>query len=211
MTTAKPRYIPRTDLYPSEKFQSGEEHPFGVRPAPLPLGDKRAVRTHLAVSKALTQWEHTEDGFARLFGVLVNPPRPSGASSRAYGSIETSRGRRGMIEAAAQVFFAAFPCDDLNTMLSQLMNHYTKAAGRRNDLAHGIVFENPHPLKGWYLTANMYTSKRSLRFEPPFYYVAAQIQTFDYNFAVLRNRALGIRTQLKALHLASPRKAREQY
>src|SRR5438067_51912 len=126
-----------------------------------------------AVGKALSTWEFTEGIFAHLFATLIRPLRGSYAARRAYGSIQASRGRLEIIQTTAEVFFRNLPSIDLQADLKEVMKLYGEAGSRRNDIAHGLLMPSgPDGAKGCYLAASIYTTKRSISLESPYFYNA---------------------------------------
>jgi hypothetical protein len=89
---------------------------------------------------ALSQWETFEEAVARLFGVLVQSG-PSDAARRAYGRV-LGPGRLGLLEEAAYVYFNLNKNSKVDQKeVSRLIKHHGEASGRRNEVAHGVVYE----------------------------------------------------------------------
>src|SRR5215211_3239412 len=75
------------------------------RPEKFPeRGDDDVIRLYTAIGIALTHWEIAENAFAHLFGTLVSPAKVSFPAERAYASVQSARGRKELILAAAEVF-----------------------------------------------------------------------------------------------------------
>lgn len=102
-----------------------------------PQGDSEPSALFQAVGIALTQWEHLEEVRASLFSELLFSS--IGVAGAAFGTIQSSAGRAAMITAAAKV---ALHGNSLLPRLNSLMNEVEKLAGRRNDIAHGVVREH---------------------------------------------------------------------
>ena len=76
--------------------------------------------------------------FANIFAWLAESH--SGAAARAYGAIMSNSGRRGLIGAAAPIFFDRYKVKTgTQDEFARLMDHFARASGRRDDIAHGIV------------------------------------------------------------------------
>ena len=195
----------------SESRKKTYQNPFEPRPDPFPIGDTDPKKVCYAIGSLLSTWEDTETAFSYLFNAVARPQISSYAIRRAYGSIEGSRARKGMIETSAAVFFKSFPDQQLESDLKELMNIYISAISRRNDCAHGIVMGGLPPLSGWYVEANMYSSKRDVKLKSPYAYTSHQILEFGHSFANLRQNAYALADKLKAHFRASHPPARERY
>jgi hypothetical protein len=182
------------------------------RPKAPSKGDRDPDTIYLSVGRALSMWEHTEADFSRLFSHLITPGRGSGAARRAYGSIASSNGRRDLIEKAGSVFFQFFPQKELQESFINTVKLYADASARRNDIAHGIVVRFGKNMEdGYFLSANMYTSKTPLFGSPSYYYTTHIIMSFFLEFEKLGDRANGIVRQIEKHYYASPKTPRERY
>jgi hypothetical protein len=114
------------------------KHPWDVPPFP-DKGDPKPDMTYAAVGRALSQWEKFEGELSELFAVFAGGVPTSLPAVRAYGSIQTFRGRADMIEAAAEGFFVVFPNDDLAGRIGKLLERARNYSPRRNEIAHGVV------------------------------------------------------------------------
>jgi len=114
--------------------------PTGERkPSPDYKGEKDIAVIHTAVGKALSIWEHLESVLTRLFQLLCETPHF--AACRAYGTIESSHVRAGLLRAALDVFVSRrhpFDAGYLKDMQA-LLSAYQKAQEYRNNIAHGVV------------------------------------------------------------------------
>ena len=75
---------------------------------PKQMGDDEVEEIYVCVGAALTVWENLEANLAALFMMFVQCKAETNtykAVSRAYGSIESSAGRRKALAAAANVYF----------------------------------------------------------------------------------------------------------
>ena len=179
--------------------------PWDPPPLALDSGDVSASVTYEAVGRALSQWEKFESELAALFAVFVGGhPTSVPPAIRAYGSIQTFRGRADMIEAAAEAFFAIFPNPqlDLETRASKFMVRARGWSSRRNEIAHGVVWE-PHfanGKKGAALFPSRYaTSKNKMMADktlnpatwshqsPVYAYTSAHLKAFEVAFMGLED------------------------
>jgi len=167
--------------------------PWDDRPHPK-RGDKKADTTYAAIGRALTQWEYLEAKLAELFSQLVGGEWPSGdevpyhPADRAYGSVLGSAARLTMIEEAANGHFQWYPNPALEKRLHKLIGTECRQfAGKRNNIAHGIVdmrFSDPPKLKlGYWLVPSYYaTKKHPLKGPSSYAYASAEITYFLREF-----------------------------
>jgi len=168
-----------------------------------PAGDFDPREIQRAIGSYLTSWEMTEVSFAYLFNATVRPDLNSEAIRRAYGSITSARTRKGMIEEGAKVFFKAFPENSLAKKLRDLLKVYDSAATRRNEVAHGIILAGLPPHTGWYLEANMYSSRRDVARESPYAYTSTQLYEFQRGLKQLGDDSYVLADALRELFQAS--------
>jgi hypothetical protein len=166
--------------------------PWDDRPHPK-QGDKRSSTTYEAVGRALTQWEYLEAKLGELFSQLVGGEWPSGDmpyhhADRAYGSVLGSAARLTMIEAAAKAHFQWYPNPESEKRLEELIGTECRQfAGKRNNIAHGIVdirFSDPPKLKlGHWLVPSYYATKKyPLKGPAAYAYTSAEINYFLHEF-----------------------------
>jgi len=184
---------------------------FEKRPETLPHGDSDPYKIFSAVGQALSSWEMIEVSYAYLFNTLARPQTTSIAIRRAYGSIMAARGRREMIEAAAETFFHFFPFRPYEDDLKDIMNIYTSASSRRNDFAHGVVYTSLRPRTGFYLEANDYNNKRSINRLSPYAYTSNQIMKIAKQFTAHRWDVEAFRSEMTKHFQSSDPKVRDQY
>jgi hypothetical protein len=180
-------------------------------PDPPAQGDPSADDTFRAVGAALSQWEHFEGNLTLAFSYLIGAGYGNIAATRAYGSVETFRGRANMIETAAEVYFRHTPDPRLQSLLAELLKRSRQFTTRRNEIAHGIV--NPYfgvgeddllVQKGFVLYPAYYaTRKRKLPGAAPYEYVAftfayssVEIDNFREHFNGLAEEAIHLLTGL---------------
>jgi hypothetical protein len=102
-------------------------------------GDASQDDTFRAVGAALSQWELFEGNLSLAFSYFVGTGYGNIAALRAYGSVETFRGRANMIETAAEVYFKHTPDPQLQILLKEILKQSRQFSSRRNEVAHGIV------------------------------------------------------------------------
>lgn len=115
------------------------------RPAldPNARGDADVSAIFHSVGFALTTWENAECALASLFQVMSNVTAQNAyqAVLRAFGSIESSAGRRRALEAAAEIYFGQYWSDPVvRKPFKDLMSAFEKASARRDDFAHGMAY-----------------------------------------------------------------------
>ena len=182
-------------------------------PDPPPVGDATADITFRAVGAALSNWEWFEGNLSLTFSFLIGAGYGNVAASRAYGSVETFRGRATMIQRAAEVYFRHDADDQMQAGLEEVLNRaLNQLSARRNEIAHGIVqpfyatedFKSVH--KGFVLYPPFYaTRKRKLADMPPltdititptYVYSSVEIDGFGRLFGELANKAIDTLTLL---------------
>ncbi len=138
------------------------------RPPLRDRGDATADLTYGAVGMAITQWEMLEDAVADLFAVLVQGQYS--IAQRVYGAITTSHVRREALRNAAEIVFRNIAAseEERNTF-AQLLDNFSRASARRDDIAHAIVMgfqlsrEPNAPMEdlGCFLLPPRYNSERN--------------------------------------------------
>jgi hypothetical protein len=185
-----------------------------LRPKPLTqVGDKNHEQILYEVGRALSAWEGAEQGFAKIFAKLVHPVGSGFAAQRAYGEIIAIPTKRQMIESAAEVFFRNFP-DPVSSELENLMEIYGTAAGRRNDIAHGIPGGDRNDAgEIWsFLVPNTWGSKsRDMHLQIAYRYSSKQIQDYTSGFNGLGNQAFQLVEALDQIYRSAPEKSRAPY
>jgi hypothetical protein len=116
------------------------------RPTPRSKGAQDADAIYRAVGWALSNWEKADQELAGLFSVLTNcTDEPISATTirRAYGAIESNSGRRKAVEAVAEVFFGNYWDEPLiRQSVTDIITAVQRASRLRDDIAHGIVWED---------------------------------------------------------------------
>lgn len=167
---------------------------------PFPTkGDDNIETTYAAVGAALSEWEHLEIDLAILYSVLAGNGEESVEAQRAYGVVASFDARTGMIDAIAEVYFFRHKDDATARSIAELTRDAGRFSGRRNDIAHGIVFPfsayNDQILApaGFCLFAPFYNTRRSKLFGLPFYiYSSVEIMAFRGHFFALHERAIAL-------------------
>jgi hypothetical protein len=139
-------------------------------PQPKERGNSSPAEIHQAMGEALTTWEGIEYLFVTLFCHFVEG-RPSNAAARAYGAISSSQGRMEALDNAAEVYFRIHKvADELKARFKFIRNHFDKARGRRNDIAHAVTmdfqFGGGDDAAGVFLIPAMYGSRKNFAFKP---------------------------------------------
>jgi len=124
MFDAEPRFESLLALSPKEIF---------VPSAPGRMAPQEIFK---AVGHALTTWESLEEDLCRLFGEYIGTINP--AVKRAYGSVVSSQGRIGMMKEVIQANYGV-TWPETAALHTKAMNQIGALAGRRNEIAHGIV------------------------------------------------------------------------
>jgi hypothetical protein len=178
------------------------------------IGDKGHEDIFRAVGNALNAWENCERSFAHIFSKLVHPNGSGFAAQRAYGEIIATASRRQMIESAAKIFFRNFPNEAAESELKTLMEIYSTASGRRNDIAHGIAGGDHDGAGGvWsFLVPNTWGSKsRDMRLQVAYRYSSRQIEEYAQAFSDLGARAFRLVENLSVIYRKAPEQARAPY
>ncbi|SEK35574.1 hypothetical protein SAMN04487787_101594 [Kosakonia sacchari] len=133
------------------------------------VGDENQDIIFHAVGMALSQWETLENEMFRLYLVFCSSDNAitSTALRRAFGTIESSDGRRKALEEAARVYFGDhnYPCG-IAKPYKLLFESHKKASERRNEIAHGVVrcFWINNENKGNFLLPASYNTGRNSTF-----------------------------------------------
>jgi hypothetical protein len=181
-------------------------------PDPPESGDATHDVTFAAVGEALSKWEWFEANLSLVFSCLLGTGYGNMAALRAYGSVESFRGRANLIEHAAEVYFKYKPNDDLHADLKNLLRTaVNNFSARRNEIAHGIVnpyitIENEKTVrKGFVLFPAYYaTRKRKLPeareplmdTKPNYVYSSLEIKRFTEEFDKLAEITIDLLTRI---------------
>lgn len=133
------------------------------------VGDDNQDIIYHAVGLALSQWERLENTIFQLYSIFCesNSSATYNALRRAFGTIESSDGRRKALEETARMYFGDhnYP-DGAAKPYKLLFESHKNASSRRNEIAHGIVYEfvNDDETKGNFLFPASYNSGRNSAF-----------------------------------------------
>ncbi len=106
---------------------------------PLPtIGDDDEEATYAGVGRVTSQWEAIEFQFSRLYSIFVGKPDEE---MRAYGAGRIFRERSKILAEAARDYFIRNPDQELEGQLHALTIRAEGFSDRRNEIAHGIVFQ----------------------------------------------------------------------
>ena len=208
-----PRKKPRIKTVPPPPTPKAK-HSYDVQAAPE-FGDDKEETTYAAVGRALTNWELFENQMSHLFSVLCGNVGPATAAARAYGAIQTFRGHKEMIEAAAEYYFLKHDGHEaLQKRLKDLLESANGFSARRNEIAHGYVgayrSKAPHELT-WVLRSGPHnTNKRRIDVSPrlkffsshsKYAYSSTEIDYYSEYFTDLEVMAGRVRQELAAINV----------
>lgn len=115
-------------------------NPWDVRPR-CKRGDDTPEPIYLKVGEALTAWEHLESKLAELFDCLVSGAPSAMQSNRAgfcaFVAVKTSSARTELLQAAAP---RALDGSKHLAWAADFLSRVSHFGARRNELAHGMVF-----------------------------------------------------------------------
>jgi hypothetical protein len=178
-------------------------------PEALPKGDVSPDQTYHAVGWALSGWETAEIILANIFLIMseCETQNSYNAVRRAFGSIESSAGRRKALEATAEIYFG-------HAWTNQLVKKtFGDASRRRDEIAHGVVIPiaiNSEPM-GSFLFPPEYNTQRTHAYmnnliDPlafmrgKYRYTAPQIMEIGAKFSALRLRLLNYVFKIKKVN-----------
>jgi hypothetical protein len=179
------------------------------RPKEMPrIGDDRKDKIHLAVGRAVHQWEVVEHHLGSLFSALLGSSVPIGAL-RAYGAMTGFGMRQQILLHAASVMFHYHKNKELKSEFNTLiMNVLGNASQRRNDFAHGLVIKEYKRDRGRYFLVPSYHSAkhRSIDSEPDYQYTAKEIAKFTKKFKLLAGMVYRLHMKVRAWRDTWPQK-----
>jgi len=166
-------------------------NPWDARPW-AEQGDKNENDVFVAVGKALSHWELLEQAIASLFTLVTvgSYHAPLAPTLRAYSSVASSHNRIQMVRAAVESWLREWKGCPLRENVLTLLTECSGWAGRRNDIAHGLVDRFTDEFKkGWFLVPGLYARKGRNEFGKVDYrYNAEIICGFSNQFLELHNR-----------------------
>ncbi len=156
------------------------------------FGVKSENELFVAIGKALSHWELLEQAVASLFTLVTVGSyfAPTAPALRAYCSVANSNNRIQMVRAAVESWLREWKdCPFAENALSLLIE-CSGWAGRRNDIAHGLVDRFVDEFgKGWFLVPSIYSKKgRNERGKIDYRYNAQIVDMFGDHFLHLHNR-----------------------
>jgi hypothetical protein len=190
-------------------------NPWDIPPRPE-NGDASEEFIFASVGYALTRWEILESWLARLYAITINVRGWEVPAERAFGIVATSRTRVDMISEAAAAVFLEFPDAEAQARLRRFLTTVGNYAGRRNDIAHGVVM--PYrgamaPFDGYgtgfvLAPARYMTRKQELHHHsllvPAYIYSSVQINYFGDRFTELATEAEQIRSLMSGVRRSQP-------
>jgi hypothetical protein len=186
-----------------------EPKPWDPRPV-SPMGDSREDAIFSAVGQALTEWEVLENACAQLFAVLVsaNHKRAYLAPAiRAYGTISSAVTRQQMLVKAGEAYFSSRKgkAQRHEAEFTELMKAYSNFAGRRNEIAHGLVqrvFLTKRGIRpaaiGRYLTPSFYNPKKFKNGQLSYLYTSSDLIFYRQEFTKLALRVGGLKERMQS-------------
>jgi hypothetical protein len=157
---------------------------------------------HLAVGRALTDWEFFESEMAQIFSVLVRSNFI--AASRAYGAVSNFHSRADMVAAAAESYFQTGRKPEhaqQSAALMKLLKDARSHTKHRNEIAHGVVGQAWEPgfVGGWCLMPAIYNS-RKIKLPghmAAYLHTATKVDEFRHQFQLLSGRAQKLCAEMK--------------
>jgi hypothetical protein len=113
-------------------------HTWEFSPSLPDRGDDNPDAVFLGVGKVMTGWETIEFELSRLYSVFAG--YPDGDAMREYGKPTIARLRLDGLSKAADKFFVNRPSQDHEGQFQSIARRLHHFASRRNEVAHGIVF-----------------------------------------------------------------------
>ena len=160
------------------------QHPWEVR-SRKDIGDPTPEMIFVKVGAALTHWEGLESIMAELFDTLVANYPTNRAAFAAYSSVKSSSARTELIEAAAERAISDW--DPIKVELTGLITAVGKSGARRNEIAHGRVYNFDE--FGFFLGPNnIMPYKWKADGAAKFQYCAADIEHYANFFSALKDQ-----------------------
>jgi hypothetical protein len=155
-------------------------------------GAKSENDLFIAVGKALSHWELVEHAIASLFTIVTigSYYAPSAPTLRAYASVANSSNRIQMVRAAVESWLHEWKDCPIGENAVSILKECSGWAGRRNDIAHGLVDRFTDEFsKGWFLVPGIYSNRgRSPRGKMDYRYNAEIINAFGNELLQLHGR-----------------------
>ena len=130
---------------------------------PIPPEGNRSVRAlYESIGRTLVAWENIEAELAHLYSALATGDRFNLEANLAYGIPNTVPLRLAGVLHAAERYQTAHPSQAIEAELDRLTDMVKRYAGRRNDIAHGVV----RPFN-WIITPDTKGSIRLVSYDSP--------------------------------------------
>jgi hypothetical protein len=162
-----------------------------VRPNLPERGDHDKKDIWAAVGAAMSAWGEYETELGRLFAIFMAGDFPSPQAKRAFGAIRGFEGRKELLRAAYEAFFAYHGRHiDNPEAFKEILKQAKNAVKIRNDIAHGIVMPFTSKGKtepnGFCLVPPYHDKNRDVNSDDPeFAYRAEDIMVFATEFGKL--------------------------
>jgi hypothetical protein len=192
-----------------------QPNPF-AKPIFAEKGNKTAREIYTAVGFALDRWEHCDVSFAVVYSALVKPRGGNHTLMRAFGTIAAPKTKKEMTWEACDAYFASMANDGLRARTRKLLNLYSDASARRNEIAHACVMAEAKfhlvnnaavPLPNeWFLVPPLFASRKNEMFAqgPKYRYSTVEIAHFTKCFEELHARASKLSQDIRAFFDQSP-------
>ncbi|MDD2915859.1 MAG: hypothetical protein PHP70_11140 [Gallionella sp.] len=173
------------------------------RPEPKGIGDPKHETLWEAIGAALTTWELAEDVLASIFSHVVESK--SSAAKRAFGAIQSHRGRTEALVAAAEVYFAVHQVsDELQEDLRLLLDHFGYASARRNEVAHAVIVNfKVSTVEHNFLVPPEHSSKKSSAFKTKNGESSAKLGVFQTDYRYTSQDIFGFASKFELLLTAA--------
>lgn len=182
-------------------------------PAIIPtIGERRKDRIHLAVGRAIHQWEYVEHHLGDLFGTLLGSAVPVGAL-RVYGGTTGFNARQQMLIHAAEALFHFKKNQTLNDEFWRVVKQLCDpASGRRNEVAHGIVVGEDRRDRMHYFLVPPFMSAKKRGFDstPTYKYTSKEIEGFKNKYRLLAGDVYRLRKSILDWRGTWPKTGRER-
>jgi hypothetical protein len=203
-TATVPRTLPTLVAAQAAAFLEWKmSNPWDVRPW-AEQGDKSENDVFVAVGKALSHWELAEQAIAGLFTLLTvgSYHAPRVPALRAYSSVISSANRIQMVSAALDSWLREWQDCPVGGNAVTVLQECRGWAGRRNDVAHGLVDRFIDEFqKGWFLVPGLYSRKgRSPLGKMDYRYNASIVNGFSEEFLELHNRLNEVTSMMGEWH-----------
>jgi hypothetical protein len=172
-------------------------------------GDSDSNYTYMAVGRVLSQWEGTEIQLGYIYSAASGKPGDWYALLE-YGEGSTSTHRLRIVRDAVDEFFIKNPNQAAEGRAVGLLKAATNFAGRRHDIAHGIVRDHTWArwrippdttdTTGYFLLPSHYKGSAYSELALPLYaYTSASMEALRHQLILLETEAMGVAELLRRL------------